>query len=106
MSFAMSESDIFLTNTGYFLLGAKDELNYIIKILNSKLIEWYYRTISVQLGTKAVRMFSQYVENIPIPQVHDSELKKITAADKINNIVASLYDLTKEEREFILNAYS
>lgn len=28
---------------------------------------WYYRTISVQLGEKAVRMFSIYVLKIPIP---------------------------------------
>ena len=103
MSFAMSESDMYLTNTGYFLLGAKDNLNFVLKVLNSKLIEWYYRTISVQLGTKAVRMFSQYVEKIPIPQVQNSELKTITTDDKINNIVFSLYGLTIEQKEFIIN---
>ena len=103
MSFAMSESDMYLTNTGYFLLGTKDNLNFVLKVLNSKLIEWYYRTISVQLGIKAVRMFSQYVEKIPIPQVQNSELKTITADDKINNIVFSLYGLTIEQKEFIIN---
>ena len=103
MSFTMSENNMYLTNTGYFLLGAKDNLNFVLKVLNSKLIEWYYRTISVQLGTKAVRMFSQYVEKIPIPQVQNSELKTITADDKINNIVFLLYGLTIEQKEFIIN---
>nr|MCU0329086.1 hypothetical protein [Chitinophagales bacterium] len=36
---------------------------------NSKIIDWYYRTISVQLGEKAIRMFSIYVEQIPIPEI-------------------------------------
>ena len=48
-------------------------------------------------------MFSQYVEKIPIPQVQNSELKTITADDKINNIVFSLYGLTIEQKEFIIN---
>ena len=43
-------------------------LSKLQKYLNSKLIDWYYRTLSVQLGEKAVRMFSIYVLNIPIPK--------------------------------------
>ena len=68
LSFALAEDGIFLNNTAYFIGSENiDLLQYFQKILNSKLMDWYYRTISVQLGEKAVRMFSIYVLRIPIP---------------------------------------
>ena len=44
--------------------------------LNSPLIDWYYRTLSVQLGEKAVRMFSIYVLEIPIPPISQDNIYK------------------------------
>ena len=68
LSFALAEDGIFLNNTAYFISSENiDLLQYFQKILNSKLMDWYYRTISVQLGEKAVRMFSIHVLRIPIP---------------------------------------
>ena len=58
--------------------------------LNSKLIDWYYRTLSVQLGEKAVRMFSIYVLNIPIPK-------------SLNNDIYTEYNLSAEEIKYIEN---
>ena len=55
------------------------------------MIDWYYKTLSVQLGEKAVRMFTIYVLNIPIPKNKD-------------NIYES-YQLTKEEIDFIEDLY-
>ena len=40
------------------------------------LIDWYYRTLSVQLGSNAVRMFSIYVLEIPIPPVGQDDIYK------------------------------
>lgn len=37
-------------------------------------MDWYYRKISVQLGNSAVRMFSIYVLNLPIPKHIDTSL--------------------------------
>ena len=64
-----------------------------MKFLNSNLIDWYYKTLSVQLGEKAVRMFTIYVLNIPIPKNKDKD-----------NIYES-YQLTKEEIDFIEDLY-
>lgn len=67
----------------------REELVHIQTFLNSKLIDWYYRTLSVQLGSSAVRMFSIYVLKIPIPKHTES---------------VSLYDclgLSDDEIEFI-----
>ena len=70
-------------------------LLYLLRILNSELIDWYYRTISVQLGEKAVRMFSIYVLKIPIPQ-------RITKLDD-EKTVCLLYGLSPDEQDFILH---
>ncbi|MBW1616462.1 MAG: Eco57I restriction-modification methylase domain-containing protein [Deltaproteobacteria bacterium] len=68
LSFALCEKGIYFNNTVYFITSSKFN-NYLIAALNAKLINWYYRMISAQLGGKAVRLFSIYVNNIPIPQI-------------------------------------
>ena len=69
LEFALCDEAIFCNNTTYFLSSKNsDLLKHIQKYLNHKLFDWYYRTISVQLGSTAVRMFSIYVLNLPIPK--------------------------------------
>ena len=94
LSFALSKDGEFLNNTAYFF-GSYDIslLSYLQAVLNSDLIDWYYRTISVQLGEKAVRMFSIYVLKIPIPK----NIVKIDNEDAIYNI----YGLTAQEVNFL-----
>ncbi len=68
LSFALCPEIMFCNNTTYFIASRNlEELEHLQKYLNSPLIDWYYRTLSVQLGDSAVRMFSIYVLNIPIP---------------------------------------
>ena len=45
----------------------KIDLYEILHYLNSKLINWYYRWITVQLGESAIRLFSIYVLKLPLP---------------------------------------
>lgn len=69
LSFSYCEDVTYCSNSAYFISCAeRDVIRYIERYLNHKLINWYYRTISVQLGAEAVRMFSIYVLHIPIPQ--------------------------------------
>ena len=90
LSFALCENSSFLNNTAYFFASNDFRLlTYLLGILNSNLINWYYRTLSVQLGEKAVRMFSIYVMNIPVP-------KDITPI-KSEEDVYQLYSLSSEE---------
>ena len=49
LSFALSINGEFLNNTAYFISAEDIELlKYLQQILNSKLMDWYYSTISVQ----------------------------------------------------------
>ena len=91
LNFAYCNEVMFCNNTTYFIV-ANDEslLPNLQHYLNSKLIDWYYRTLSVQLGENAVRMFSIYVLNIPIPKA-------------LNQDIYKSYNLTSEEIDFIEN---
>ena len=93
LNFQMIEKEMYFNNTIYFITSETENLDYLLRFLNSNLIDWYYKTLSVQLGEKAVRMFTIYVLNIPIPKNKDKE-----------NIYKS-YQLTKEEIDFIENLY-
>ena len=89
LSFELDTSCFYLSNTAYFLITEKEEhLKYFLRVLNSSVMDWYYRTLSVQLGEKAVRMFSIYVLNIPIPPISDEPIEEILK-------------LSKEEKLFI-----
>ncbi len=113
LCFSFNENSSFLSNTAYFFTG--ERLKYLLSILNSSLINWYYQSISAQLGEKGIRHFSIYVEQIPIPKISTDQQRpfielvdKILAAKKagedtsawerkIDQLVYRLYDLTGEE---------
>ena len=112
LTFALAEAGMFFNNTVYFISGEEEVLKYLITFLNSSLINWYYKTLSVQLGEKAMRLFSIYVKNIPIIKGADQspltdkviELKKqsptadtTTLESQIDQLVYELYGLTEEE---------
>ena len=68
---------MFCNNTTYFIATENELiLEHLNKYLNSPLIDWYYRTLSVQLGERAVRMFSIYVLEIPIPPIGKNDIYK------------------------------
>ncbi|MDE5857038.1 MAG: hypothetical protein K2H32_01570 [Muribaculaceae bacterium] len=90
LCFSLCTETVFGNNTTYFISSNDvDVLSYIAKFINHKLYNWYYRTISVQLGTSAVRMFSIYVLNLPIS-------KELVAGD-----IYETYGLNDTEIDFI-----
>ena len=101
LAFAMTPAGTFINNTVYFIKGKESTLSYLLPYLNSNLIDWYYRTLSVQLGTKAVRMFSIYMEKLPIPLI---EMGK-NAPHNETEILES-YGLNEEEIKCLLKKYS
>jgi hypothetical protein len=66
----------------YFISSNSENLEFLLNYLNSDLINWYYKTLSVQLGTAAVRMFSIYVLNIPIPKNGTEDVNKSYALNE------------------------
>ena len=89
LNFCYCDEVMFCNNTTYFMTATDNSLlPQIMQYLNSPLLDWYYRTISVQLGEKAVRMLSIYVFKIPIPR-------------KLPDNIYEAYHLSSEEISFI-----
>jgi len=109
--FTWDESNAFLGNTAYII--PTDEI-WLVGLLNSQLIWWLYLHISSTIQGGFVRFIAQYMEQLPIPSVTDSQkapiiehVNKILAdpdspdvprlEKEIDRLVYKLYDLTPEE---------
>ena len=104
LTFGLSEAGMFTNNTVYFIKAREADIQYLLAVLNSRIIDWYYRTLSVQLGEKAVRMFSIFVERLPIPLLKSEEKILITNkmhTDIIDHAICNLYDLSADEINII-----
>jgi hypothetical protein len=111
--FAFDLSGSFLTNTCYFITANNRQLlKGIFGILNSSLIEWYYAFLSAQLGKKALRMFSIYIEQIPISEEAVWSISQLPGSEAVSSwipnnkkaidkIVFDSYQLTNSEIAFI-----
>ncbi len=109
--FLFDDSGAFSSNTTYFIPTSE---KWFLGLLNSKLMWWYYGTISSTIRGGFVRYFSQYMEQLPIPHAPDAEKSAITqrvqtilaapdapgvpALEKeIDEMVYQLYGLTPDE---------
>ena len=124
-SFSWDNNKMFVNQSCYIISNAN---KYILSLLNSKLINDYFRLISQTLGTGAFRWIKQYVEQIPIPKISSTEQKpfielvdRILAITKdkdylenpkmqakvkeyeyqIDQMVYKLYGLTQEEIKIV-----
>lgn len=118
----------FTVNTAY-IIPVDDK--FLIGILNSNLVQFYYQKISSEIRGGYLRFVRQYLEIIPIQKNKDAEIQIIKFVDqilqlhkqksetkvpalqeqlenqitytdnKINELVYRLYDLTEEEIKII-----
>lgn len=118
LTFCIVEKGCFFNNTVYFITDSIYN-KVFLGILNAKLLDWYYRKVSAQLGKKAVRMFSIYVSKIPIPKLsielqkdfndlvetilHNKTVREETQnqEDKIDLMVYKLYNLSYQEAKIV-----
>ncbi len=120
LTFTLDKSNYYINNSNYMMVGNFD-LSYLTATLNSSLFNFYYQLISTILGQSAVRLFTQFVEQIPVKKIGNLEEKefknlvtkimKIKAENssanisdierKIDQLIYQLYDLTEEEINII-----
>jgi hypothetical protein len=119
-SFAIDQINFYYGNTCYFI---PTEKRFLCALLNSSLIEWFYSHISNSVRGGYLRAFSDYIKQIPIPNLTDTQDACVTEivnkileikrqnpnADtsslekEIDQIVYQLYGLTDEEIGIIEN---
>ncbi|MDE0300495.1 MAG: Eco57I restriction-modification methylase domain-containing protein [Candidatus Poribacteria bacterium] len=116
--FAFDDGVYILGNTLY-LLPTKEM--WLLGLLNSKAVFWFYTKTSTQIRGGFVRFIAQYVSQIPVPNIDPSQktlvenlVNEILAAkhndpdaditaleNEIDRVVYSLYNLTREEIEIV-----
>ncbi len=80
--FTLDTDSHFVDMTVFFITG--ENLRYLLALLNSKLVFWYFNLICAQSGVGTNRWKKTYVEQIPIPQISEVEQKPfITYVDEI-----------------------
>jgi len=115
--FSWDDTGILTNQTCYFMPNAS---KYLLCVLNSKVIYFYFSKIATALGNGVFRWIKQFVEQIPIPQIAKTEQQpfialveeilaaKIRGADtsewerRIDALVFDLYHLTEAEMRLIL----
>lgn len=114
--FAISEEEIYLLNSAYFLIPPKEfKSKYLLSILNSKVIKFYLNLIANTSGMGTTRWINIYVKEFPIPSIsfdaqqsfinivneilESKKHGKDTSAleDQLDRMVYELYGLTEEE---------
>jgi type I restriction-modification system DNA methylase subunit/REP element-mobilizing transposase RayT len=102
LSFSIVDN-MFSNNTGYYL---NTNNKYLLNILNSNLINYYYKTISAQLGETGIRCFTIYIENIPIPKIKNLDQQPfILKADQMLSLNKALQELSQKFQRTLLREY-
>ena len=83
-NFSLDNKNNYLTNSAYMMVGK--DLKYILGVLNSKVIDYYFPHISVQIAGQRRRYTKQYVEKIPVPLKSDLKEEISSLVDKILSI--------------------
>ncbi len=98
--FSLDENNSCISNTAYMLTDAHTNIVYI---LNSKLVEWYFPKISLDLG-KGSRYTKQFIELLPLPSIREyRDFYNNLTADNVDEKLSTVYHLTKEEVLYINN---
>ena len=82
--FYLDNEGYYFNNTIYMIVG--NVKKSWVAILNSKLINWYYRQIASGLGDKGIRYFTQFMKEMPI----------IEKSDSLENLAQQMLDFYKE----------
>ncbi|MBN2825894.1 MAG: class I SAM-dependent DNA methyltransferase, partial [Campylobacterales bacterium] len=103
LNFCFDDKKIYFNNTVYFL---NSDSKYILALLNSKIISYYYNFISSTLGTGGNRAFKIFIELLPIPKISKEAQKPFeTLVDKIIELKAQNQDTTELENQIDTMVY-
>lgn len=101
-SFAIDVKGFFSGNTCYFI--PTGEL-WLCRLLNSQIIEWFYRKISNSVRGGYLRAFSDYIQRIPIPFTSKHDQSAIeTIVNYILYLTTKLKDIPNHGETLMMTA--
>ena len=105
-TYAYVEKDIFINAPSPFIATSNIA---ILHILNSKVADYYIRSLGVSRNGGYIEYKPMFVEKLPIPQTGLEALKQYPATPtreqeiELNNLIYQLYRLSSCEIEYIEN---
>jgi hypothetical protein len=102
--FSWGEAGLYTTNTGYFIPSDRYDL---LGILNSRCI-WFIIThiaqpLAERRGALLYRLFTQYIERLPIPELSEEQRQRIGAlARQLTEVARRRYSLRRRTTQRII----
>ncbi len=99
----------FYTNDKAFIITGED-LIPLLGILNSRVLDWYFRLINSSLGDKGQEFRKIYVKTVPIPSLNQYPALKAVLTEKVQSIInmndeqraSDVYEMTLAEIDQIV----
>jgi len=88
LSFAYDQGKLYCNNTVYFINNGN---KFMLAVLNSALLNFYYTQISSRLGDAASRAFTIFIQQVPIPKILETQQQPYTI------LVDQILAITKDE---------
>lgn len=79
-SFALDEDGTFAFTSGYGItlkIGCGLSLKFVLGIVNSPVLDFYWRQISTPLRGGFYRYFTQFIEQLPLPETTGSQRRQV-----------------------------
>ena len=99
-SFAYDDNNNYILNSGFILNSNSINIKYLIALLNSKLLFWYFKDICNSLSTKGFQYKEIFVEQLPIKTINKNMEKELC------NLVNKILEFNKifiNETNFLWN---
>lgn len=110
--FTHCSAGIWCLNSSYFMLAPRGySENYLLSILNSRVIQFYLKLIAQTSGMGVPRWINLYVEQFPIPDAPSAKRKQLEAivgtilAIKKDNLDATTTELEREIDRLVYALY-
>ncbi|MBK8626478.1 MAG: Eco57I restriction-modification methylase domain-containing protein [Saprospiraceae bacterium] len=121
--FAIDSNKHYLTSGGFFMVSESIKLLYIVGVLNSKLLEFYFKFIGVMTAGGAYTLKKATIDELPLinpNQITSNYIEKLVSKiielkkeklsssiyeNKIDALVFHLYGLTEQEMLQVLDTF-
>ncbi len=96
--FTYEIDQVYCVNTAYVMTG--DSIKYVCGVLNSSVVAWYHRHISLNTGMGLTRWVRFVVDRLPVPKsTSDDQLAVEALVDRLTAATAEGSDTSELERE-------
>jgi hypothetical protein len=99
-SFALDESGAYAFTSGYGITltsTVRESPKYILGLLNSRLLDFYLKSVSTTMRGGFFRYFTQFIEQLPIRTINLSSAADKARHDKMVGLVDRMLEMNKKK---------